>query len=353
MNKKEVTGLVDKWLAAGAVSVEQADYMKADIASVIGEKSGISFITSIMYVGATALSLGFLLLIASNWEHFTKEIKLVLTVLLPIVPLSFAYWQIVVKGSKSILGGAANILGVALIGGTMALVGQIYHIDADMQTFIWLWTLLSLPFVFVFARRENVLISSVLLGAGLIYTLMDMSQKANFRSEDVIIIATLMLLTYAFILYMLGVLTRNSQKWLESSHVLRIGAGGLAVTVLFITTFEFYARAVTGSDYGTMALHWIGVSLLLNIIFILFLLFVLLKAVKHEENGFAFSIVRLFGFYLLVKYFTLFYSMLDTGLFFIIGGIMFIAGGWVLERNKQWLINYLKGKQQPTVTSPQ
>ena len=89
------------------------------------------------------------------------------------------------------------------------------------------------------------------------------------------------------------------------------------------------------------------VSIALNLLFLGFLVFALARAVKHEEYAFAFSIVRLAGLYIVVKYFTLFYTMFDTGLLFMVGGVIFILGGWLLEKNKGLLTAHLKNSFRP------
>ena len=95
MKKRDLDALIQKWATSGAITSEQAAFMRDEVATFTSERSGDTFIKAIMYIGATALSLGCLLLVASNWEHLTKTMKLVLTLLMPVVPLAYAYWQLV------------------------------------------------------------------------------------------------------------------------------------------------------------------------------------------------------------------------------------------------------------------
>ena len=92
--------------------------------------------------------------------------------------------------------------------------------------------------------------------------------------------------------------------------------------------------------------NWEVASLFFNLFFIGFLVFAILRSVKFEEYNFAFSLVRLFALYLLVKYFTLFFDMFDTGLFFMIGGALFITGGWYMEKNRERLTEFMKHKHE-------
>lgn len=342
MKQRDINELINRWLTAGAISQEQASYMIADVSTVTSEKSGSKFIDSIMYVGATALSLGALLLIASNWSGLSKGVKLILTLLLPIVPICFAYWQLNIKNNDKVLGRAANILGLALVGGSLALIGQIYNLEANTVSFLWTWTILTTPLIWVFRKSENVLFSAVMVGFSLVFSIFDFLKTSSMNEGTGVILMTIVILFYTYTLYTIGGWLRYAASWIESGRILRIGAGGVASTVLFFMTFEWYARTVIGSTYRNPG-NWETLSIALNLLFIGFLIFALIRSVKFEEYAFAFRIVRLFGLYLLVKYFTLFYSMMDTGLFFVIGGVLFITGGWLLEKKKDVLVAYMKG----------
>lgn len=351
MKKADIDSLISHWQETNIITEEQALRMKTDTGHVISEKSGDTFIAAITYMGAAALSLGAFSLIASNWSGFSKEIKLLLTILLPVVPLSFAYWQMMILNKKKVLGISANILGLTLIGGALTLIGQIYNLAPDMVSFLWTWSLLTVPFVFVFQRKENVSISTILIGSSILASLFDFFEKNNIDERAIALLMTLSTLLYAYSMYIAGDAMRRMQNWIESGRFLRIGSGIIASTVLFFTTFEGYARSLLQpssylytDSYNT---NWIPLSLALNAFFIGFLMFAITRAIKYEEYTFAFSFVRFFGLYLMVKYVTLFSDMLSTGLFFVIGGILFITGGYILEKNKKTLIAYMK----PSTTS--
>lgn len=349
MKKTDVSALIQKWLEAGAITPEQSAYMNADLTEYTSKESGDKFITSIMYIGGGALSLGALLFIASNWAYLSKSVKLVLALLLPTLPLVYAYWQLSIKNNPNILGRVANIFGLTLVGGSLALVGQIYNLESDWVFFFWMWAILTAPFVLIFKTAENVAFSSILIGVALLFSIFKFLEGAHTDISSIIILVTSASLLYAVILYGIGSALRYVAAWALSSRVLRIGGGSLAATVLFITTFDFYAQAVIG--YENNASGWEMLAIVFNLGFVAFLVFVLMRALRYEEYNFAFSIVRLFGLYLFVKYCTLFYSMFDTAIFFLVGGVLFILGGWFLEKNKKHLTGYMKRGDTGTLIS--
>ncbi len=350
MKKSTVEALIDSWQRTGIVSAEQVTLMKTDLARVTSERSGSYFIAAVMYVGAAALALGALLFISSNWSAMTKEIKLGLTLLLPLLPLTYAYYRLCVCHCATVLGRAANILGLALIGGSIALIGQIYHLPANLEGFLWLWTLLTTPFLFIYRKPENVVFAAALTGAALFASLVNWVERTTYSDGTALLLFTLAVLMYAVVLNGLGILLRDHPTWDVGARLLRLGSGVIGVVTLFITTFEEYARAVADVPYYAYdefgralqsSASWMPLSLIFNAIFIVVLLYIMLRAVKFEEYGYAFTIVRIFGLYLIVKYCTLFYDLFNTGIFFMIGGLLFLGGAFMLERHKALFLRYL------------
>lgn len=357
MKIKDIEALTQRWLSAGAISPEQADYFVADVKNYIADKSGVKFISAIMYMGATALSLGALLFIASNWEYMGDGFKVILSFLLPLIPLIFAYWHMFIKQADTVLAKAAHILGLVLVGGSIALIEQIYNLQSDTQAVLWIWNLLTIPFIFVFKKPENIVFTTLLTGSAILFSLFDFFDKSRIDENVGIVLITSVTLLYAYLMYAIGGALRNVSLWEQGGRLLRIGGGIIASIMLFLMTFEWYARMVVSNNshdyYRNYAdpISWQPLSIVLNLVFLGFLVFALFRATKYEEYQFAFSVVRLFGLYLLVKYFTLFYGMFETSLFFIVGGILFIAGGWFLEKNKNVLVQYMKSSGQSGINN--
>lgn len=346
MKKSEINRLTQRWLSAGAITQQQAEYITSDVEQYISETSGNKFITAIVSIGTLGLSAGVLLIIASNWSGFSSGFKLLLAVLLPIVPLVFAYWQILMRGAVTVFALVAHTFGLILVGGAIALIEQTYHLQSSLSTTLWMWNLLTVPFLFVFKRTENVIVTTILTGAAILVSTFEYLDSANVSESFAIVALTAVSLGFVATMYGLGTQLRNFKLWSGGGRFLRLTGVTLATVILYLMTFEFYARILTSSDnyysYTTNS-YWMPVSVILNLLFIGFLVFCLLRAAKYEEYNFAFWVVRMSAVYIFTKYITLFSDMLDTGLFFVIGGLIFIFGGWFLEKNKKHLITYMKG----------
>ncbi|MCB9819564.1 DUF2157 domain-containing protein [Candidatus Nomurabacteria bacterium] len=346
MKQKDIEGLISRWQGNGVVTPEQANYMLQDLKTSTSEQSGKKLITIVSLVGAAVLTAGVLLIIASNWTYLGKTVQLLLALLLPVIPLSVAYYMVEVRQSESVLSRVANVFGVGLIGGALSLIGQIYHLESGYTTLMFFWLLLSMPFIFVFRRPENVGISSVLGGLAIFTCIIEWFDDWWLDEQSFTITITVVFAAYCLLLYLVGKSLRNSVVWGSGAGVLRLLSASVATVTLFVTTFEFYARLVTDSGYRESG--WIPLSIVFNLFFIGFLVFVLVQAIKYQEERLVYGAVRMMFIYVIVKYFTLFSGILDTGLLFVVGGIMFIAGAWYLEKNKQKLMVLMQNTEPPT-----
>lgn len=343
MKRTDIKELVDGWEQKGLVTAEQADRMLADANQYVGERSSMKLINVISTVGALTLALGFLLLIAANWSTFARETKLVFALLLPIVPLCVAYWALVVRSSKRMAFRAANIVGIILIGGALSLIGQMYNLEPNMLNLFGIWTLLSIPFLFVFEKEENVALSLILFGFAIFAGFVELFGNRYQYEELIFVIMTIVYLLYTYLVYRGGAALREHAVWKGSARMMRLLAGAVSTFILFLTTFMFYAELITSAFYWPATAE-VPISIALNLLFIGFLFFVLVRAYQHDEEGAGTMVIRWFGIYLIAKYITLFNDMFDTGLLFVVGGILLVAGGWVLENKRGELAGYLKKK---------
>lgn len=53
-----------------------------------------------------------------------------------------------------------------------------------------------------------------------------------------------------------------------------------------------------------------------------------------------------FGIHLITRYFDLFFSAMDRSFFFVLGGVILLLGGWILERNRRRWVGEMEGGGQ-------
>ncbi len=100
-------------------------------------------------LGALLVGLGIILIVAHNWDSFSKTSRLIFAAL-PLLISQIVATVLVIRGSQSVAfreGTAAFI--ILSTGAIISLVSQIYNIQGDLGKFLFVWTLLAVPCVYV------------------------------------------------------------------------------------------------------------------------------------------------------------------------------------------------------------
>ncbi len=114
-------------------------------------------------LGAILVGLGINLIIAHNWDDFSRPVKAFFA-FLPLVLGQLACLFVILKKYKSTAWreGASIFLFFA-VGASISLISQIYNIPGDLSSFLLTWALLTLPLIYVM----NSSITSLLYIAGI------------------------------------------------------------------------------------------------------------------------------------------------------------------------------------------
>ncbi|NJO89361.1 MAG: DUF2157 domain-containing protein [Chloroflexia bacterium] len=100
-------------------------------------------------LGAILVGLGINLIIAHNWDDFSRPVKAFFA-FLPLVIGQLACVFVIIKKYKSTAWreGASAFLFFA-VGASISLISQIYNIPGDLSSFLLTWALLTLPLIYV------------------------------------------------------------------------------------------------------------------------------------------------------------------------------------------------------------
>ncbi len=173
---------VSLWVSNGWITADQADLLATQyqLNAPAPWYRRTSFI--LQAVALLLAAMGFLLLIAMNWESLPIAVR----TLVGIAPLFATYFVAVWQYQKDNESAAelAMFFGCLLFGANIALQAQIYHISAYFPDGVLWWILGSLPVVFFF--RSNFLVV-VLQGLFFIWLLMQW-QYAQFSFWGVILL---------------------------------------------------------------------------------------------------------------------------------------------------------------------
>ena len=141
---EQLPGLVND----GTLTSEAAQRLRQRYGEAEGGR-GLQAATLFGVLGAVLVGGGIILLIAHNWDDFSRATRAALS-FAPLVLAQglagFALWRR--PGSLPWREGAGAFLALA-IGASIALVAQTYNISGDLGDFLLTWTLLALPVAYV------------------------------------------------------------------------------------------------------------------------------------------------------------------------------------------------------------
>lgn len=369
---------VSKWLSDGLIDEQTALKMLAEIkedkAKAVRTKVNVTIYT----IAVILLGLGVITFISANdWLlkllNSSDFLKIFLMSLVTFGAFAGGYNIAYEKKNFPKLGNALIFLSTLLIGADYALIGQIYHVNADSSSLMFLWFLSILPVAYLFRSRAINVLSIILMILGIIFFYAELSL-------DSLLIWTIFIPVLCGItLYSAGNIPVILNKYNDFSLSYKIiGALPIFVTLLVLTCSVEDSYHITSGYYIIPIVLLIMFNLInfvkqkdcntllnietVSIITMLFLLLLMLilpsvltPLVVVLANMFIIAMVA-FGFnygykfengniigvtnwmltiFLIVNYCRWGWSFMNKSLFFILGGGVLLALGLFLEKRRK------------------
>jgi len=99
-------------------------------------------------LGSTLVGLGVILILAHNWDDFSRAIKTTFAFLPLIIGQLFVGYSIL-NDKSTTWKEASGVFLFFAVGSSIALVSQIYNILGDLSSYLLIWTLLCLPLIYL------------------------------------------------------------------------------------------------------------------------------------------------------------------------------------------------------------
>ncbi|MBJ7880228.1 DUF2157 domain-containing protein [Gelidibacter salicanalis] len=99
-------------------------------------------------LGALLVSLGIILILAHNWDHFSRSLKTMLAFLPLLIGQVLVGYTILKRKSATWRQATGTFLFFA-VGSSIALVSQIYNIPGDLSVYVLTWVVLCMPLVYL------------------------------------------------------------------------------------------------------------------------------------------------------------------------------------------------------------
>ncbi len=166
-----IPGVVERhlrhWREAGLVSAEQAEELRRSSASLDDRGAGVGARAALAFLGGGLVLAGLILIVAENWMVIPRLAKLAAWGLLQAgfvlaVPAAERRFP-----GRAFVGESFAVLAGGWVLAGIALVSQIYHLNARPPNGVWLWAALVLPAAWLLARRATAGVLFVAVVTGL------------------------------------------------------------------------------------------------------------------------------------------------------------------------------------------
>ncbi len=151
------------WNSDGLIGAEQRDRILARYPEEPAESGALAF--ALRTLGVLLFGAAIFLVISHNWSDLdrTGQLAIVFTAL-AVIQGAGVYFFLKGQERSAIIG---HLLGCLMYGGGIALIGQIYHLDAHAPDAILAWVVFSIPFALLLDATVLHLLVVVLAGVWL------------------------------------------------------------------------------------------------------------------------------------------------------------------------------------------
>ena len=128
---------IARWVESGLIDHRAADALSRDIAS--REQRLPSFGSVLAIMAALLFSAAILISIAANWEAIPRLLRV--AALFAIILAGYVGGAVLKLRGHPAFAEAAWLVGAASFGGSIALIGQMYHLSGDENGALLIWCL--------------------------------------------------------------------------------------------------------------------------------------------------------------------------------------------------------------------
>lgn len=218
------------WAEHGLLSAEQADAIQDFERERNKKRSHRGFALT----GITAILIGVLSLVASNWSQIPDLVKLMTHILLNIA-VAFAVINMNISTPRGVV--IRDLCVTALFGLTLtliALIGQIYQLHGDLSLTVTLWTICCAPFIWYWGR------GIIAITPWLVALIVSIFMMLDYAPNELRIFALLIVFSIPLLLILVSTIDLiKIHRPIFSVAFLRYGMGLLGIITVLSTAF-FY-----------------------------------------------------------------------------------------------------------------
>ena len=126
---------IDRWIENGLIDAATGHALALDVDTNAGSR--FSFGTVLSLMAATLFGAAILLVVAANWEAIPRVTRVAL--LFATIFCAYVGGAVLKERGSEALGEGAWLLAATAFGGSIALIGQMYHLSGDEKQAIFIW----------------------------------------------------------------------------------------------------------------------------------------------------------------------------------------------------------------------
>jgi len=375
---------VENWVKSGIITEDQSLKIRKDIEESRKDSDSNRLVLVISGIGALLLLAGMITFLTLNWDDYSIFLKVGIFVFATLLSFSIGYFFKYVSKNYVIVGTSLIFLGSLLFGGTMLQLSQYYNESSDYHIVILIWLLGVLPVVYLFESTWTARLSSILFGFWFFLYFENVLSSSFYYGESLFAFINFYLLVCLFVM-LFGYLNYFT-KYYDIGRIFRID--GLIYSLISLFILGIFDNEEFTSSLMMEASNQVAISFL--VLFLLNLIISVVVMIKNPLNSETIkfeifpvilinfiSLISFFtqfeskvvilaylynilfasvGFlllyigysrgdnkvfnlgitctiiYILNRYFTWFFEIFDGTLFFILGGIILILLGIVVEK---------------------
>jgi len=151
---EQLPELVDK----GIIPTASADLIRNHYGSVDKNLGGRTILAMFGIIGVLLVGLGLILILAHNWDQLSRMTRTLIAIGMLLVAQSLVGVTIWFKKDNMVWAESSTTFLMIIIGASIALIGQTYHLTENFSDFLLTWMLLSVPLVYLLGVTTPVLL---------------------------------------------------------------------------------------------------------------------------------------------------------------------------------------------------
>lgn len=166
--RRQLRSEADLWVQEGLIDRTTHDRLATRYQfAALDVESRNSLVTLLMGLGGVLIGIGVLTFVAANWQQLAREwrVAVLLSAFVAVNFLGFYLWR-EPEGSKQRLGQGLLLLGALILGGNMALMGQMFHVRGELFQLLIAWAVGVLLMAYSLRLTSLGIFAQILMGMG-------------------------------------------------------------------------------------------------------------------------------------------------------------------------------------------